>query len=213
MSRVVQMRYISIVLLVFSCLLTTTSRAQENKVLACSEKVRANFQGQSAEIVEQLIKLGAVSLGDAGETDDWEKYLDRFRRFVSYFDSAFTNQELIKIVQRNDCPLVTCYAFHALVNSQSDRISDKTVQHLLVPFAKDTVSVSLDWGCSSTLTPMFDFLSLVTDKNSIYYLAGIKPLARETVEKILEERRPYFKEQDAYGAERTWQSYREKYLN
>ena len=195
-------------------LTTTTSLAQEKHASICNEQVRINFQGRSPEMLNKLIELGAVSLGDAGEAADWEKYLNHFRSFITYFDTIFTDQQLINIIGRNECPLVTCYAFHSLVKSKDKSINDKTVQDLLLNFAKDTTSyVYLDWGCSSSLIQMFDYLlSLVTDKRANSYLADIRPLTKMVTEKILEERRPYFSNHDIYGQESTWQSYYESFL-
>lgn len=191
-----------------------TLLAQEKQASMCSEQVRNDFKGSSLKMLDQLVELGSVSLGDAGEAGDREKYLNRFRRFIDYFDTAFTNQQLMKIIRQNECPLVTCYAFHALVKSKGQRISDKAVQDLVLRFAKDTTSsVDLDWGCSSTVVSMFDYLlCLVTYRDTRPVFGYVRPLSKTTTETILQQRRPYFSNRGLWGQEMTWQRYCEGFL-
>lgn len=166
-----------VLLIFFSGLLITTIQAQDIRVPVCNINLQ-DIPGLSSAKLDQIIKLNAVTLGNAGEAEDWNSYLGQFRVIVNYFDSACTKPELIKIVSRNDCPLITCYAFQALVTPENAQISQKEIHHLLLLFTNDTSScVYLDRGCGRSRIDMFDYLlSLVSLKTVNFYLAGVRPL-------------------------------------
>jgi hypothetical protein len=209
-----QMRCISIIGILLGSFFTASSiQAQEEKVTHC-RTVQSDSSSQSYKVLSALYKLNAVSLGDAGESGNPEKYLQRFQKFVDHFDRFYSDKTLIAIIKKNDCPLLTCYAFHALVKTKGNRINDRALEELLLPFAKDSTSyIDLDWGCSSTLTETFDYLlALLTGPSWNLYLAEIKPLSKVSVERILAQRKPYFKDKDIYGEERSWEAYKQSYL-
>lgn len=164
---------------------------------------------ETKKMLVDLWKLNAVTLGDAGESRNAQAYLSRFHRFTEYFDSAYHDTTLVEIVKSNYCPLVSCYAFEALVTKSNDAVNNQLLYKLIRPFAQDTTSfVYLDWGCGRSRKETFDYMfTLIRRHHEIYRADNTLTSNRELVENLLELRKPYYRDRSGNWKEITWEIY------
>lgn len=174
--------------------------------------VRLDTSESCRQMLKDLMRLNKLTRGDAGESGDANAYLEQFRKFVYYFDSCYSDTTLIKIVQSDFCPLISCYAFTALVYNPDSTIEEQTLVNLVLPFTQKTNSfVNLDWGCGDNEIETFDYLiSLVA--GHISYLPNLFSFHQSSIDTLLYERKEYYSGIDSYGQKKSWEEYSGRYL-
>jgi len=156
--------------------------------------------------------LNSVTLGDAGETSDWEKSISRYTKVVHDLGQAFDDDELTSIMHGNYCPLIRCYAFTAWVAKESRPLTSEEIQNFMLRAARDSASyVILDWGCGSSIVQMFDYM-LEQLTRPTCFVKNFPRLSKEVLKQILEVREPFFKAKDFEGNQTDWEEYKSNYI-
>ena len=214
--RHAKMRQAIIILALISSLLTVNAQTGKRQFYkSCQGLLQFDTSEKTKQTLTDLGKLNAVTLGDAGETSAPIAYLARFDKFTTYFDSTYNDTILIQIIKKNYCPLVSCYAFKALVTDRDSTIDNQTLQNLIIPFAKDSNSfVNLDWGCGHNPIETFDYLMCLMTGHfwTNHYGLNIEPLDKTTIENLLIQRQDYYRKKDIYGRTISWSAYKDSFL-
>lgn len=175
----------------------------------CVFLVEIDTSYQTKKMLHDLWRVNAVTLGDAGESSNPELHLSRFYRFIDYFDSAYYDTILVRIIKNNYCGLVSCYAFAALVTKSESVVSNQLLEELMSPFAQDTTSfVHLDWGCGRSKMETFDYMLNIArghhqEHGADYNFANNKAL----VESLLALRKPYYRDRGNHQKKISWEFY------
>ena len=210
------MRQLLAILILTSSLLTANAqRGRRQFYNSCKGLFQIDTSKKTKQTIIELGKLNAVTLGDSGEASSPLIYLARFDKFTNYFDSTYNDSTLIQIIKKNYCPLVSCYAFKALLSGRDSTIDNQTIQGLIIPFAKDSNSfINLDCACYQIKIETFDYLMylMTWDLGPSHYDSNIKPLDRSSIESILIQRKDYYRKIDIYCRTTSWSTYKESFL-
>lgn len=162
-------------------------------------------------LFDELFEYARVSYGDAGECDDYYACLKPYRDRVLYFDSVFTDEQLVTIFKTGECPVMRAYAFLALTYDRDTAEMDPVLEGLMLDLASDTTSyVTEDHGCYALPIPLFDYLLTVVVKGTSGFFIGIRTLDIEVQQKIIDARWPYFVPDRQYNFA-TWEEYVDHY--
>lgn len=204
------MRRTFFILVLLSIWFTTNAQLGNKEFTeTCIYLVEIDTTHKTKEMLYDLWKVNAVTLGDSGESNNPEFHLSRFYRFINYFDSAYHDTTLVKIIENNYCGLVSCYAFAALVTKSESVVSNQLPEELMSPFAQDTTSfVYLDWGCGRSKMETFDYMLTIVrehhqEHGADYNFANNKAL----VESLLTLRKPYYRDTGNHQKKISWEFY------
>ncbi len=182
--------------------------------ITCLRIVELDSSESTKRVLIDLGQLNRISLGDAGESSRPDAAIKMYENYVDFFDTTYADSTVMALVKKDYCPLISAYAFVALVKSGNSRLTDSAIVELIMPFAKDTGSwINLDWGCGSHAIQTFDYLiSLMSGKGIRGYFAQIKPLPYKYLDALLTERKSFYRRTDIYNRKMNWEMYRSYYL-
>ncbi len=209
------MKKFTVILIFFAWTLNLFGQStQKEFAIQCTAMVELDSSENSKQMLKELMYLNKLTRGDAGESRNANEYLEQFRKFVYYFDSSYNDTTLMKIVERDYCPLISCYAFTALANNPDSTIDEQKLINLVLAFTQKTNSfVNLDWGCGSNEIETFDYLiSVVSGFISDSYLPNLFKFQQSSIVTLLDARKKYYSGMDSYNRKQTWEEYSRQYL-
>jgi hypothetical protein len=203
----------TLTILIISCIaLQIAGQTSIDRIFICdTTNLSKNFKQR--ETFKEIENVKFVTLGDAGESNDPDKYLQKYLRIVDRMTAYFSKSSLLEIIHKNRCPIATCYAFTALTLNRKAPLNHNEVQEIIMKFAQDTISyVVLDWGCAKSTIQAFDYILTLTTKPTCF-MQTFTPLTKQCILNILEIRKDFFRNKDFYGYPTDWETYKSSYLN